>query len=70
MLCHFIGLRIGVWAPSGLPVHVQKKHIFDLAVKLTEKHSLSRVVNIDFSWISDYTESVKNVDVFEMWHQT
>jgi len=63
VFCHFVGLGMGVWSPSGLPKHVQQNLYVDLVVELIKKHSLPRVANVDFSWISDYTGSVRNNDV-------
>ena len=63
VFCHFVGLGMGVWYLPGLPDNIQTNIFVDLAVQLVNKHSLSRVVNVDFSWISDYTGSVKDGDV-------
>jgi len=62
VFCHFVGLGMGVWSPYGLPKNVQQNVFVDLTVELIQNHSLSRIVNVDFSWISNYTGCVKDKD--------
>jgi len=63
VFCHFVGLGMGVWTPNGLPKHVQQDVFVDLVIELIKKHNLTRVVNVDFSWFSNYTGGVRNEDV-------
>jgi len=63
VFCHLVGLGMGKWKPAGLPNHVQPTIFIDLTVELLKQLKLTKVANIDFSWIYSYNGAVRHNQV-------
>ena len=63
VFCHIVGLGMGKWKPAGLPNHVQSTISIDLTVQLLKQLNLTKVANVDFSWIEDNRGAVRHNSV-------